>query len=751
MYKLVSGIIFWLIGVSAFSQVTISVTDQPTGKHLDGATVVVISATNEVTFIADDHGIVQISTSAFPIRVTASYIGFDALQIEVPGPGNYSIKLVPASAQLDEIVVTGQFEPQSVRQSVYQVRTITNDRIVLRSPVNVQGILATELGIRFSTDLTLGTSDISLMGMNGRNVKILLDGIPLLDRGDTRESLNQIDVNTIERIEIVEGPMSVMYGSDALAGVINIITKKYQDNKLVLEAKIHEETAGDEYELFAGEGVHNESVNINWGSKKIYAGGGFSRNTFGGWNESRVLAVSPYGDGEWHPKDQYLPQGTIGYRNNSLDIAYKFNYLYEKVQLVGNAVIDGQTTFTDKDYITNRFNHQLQADWQINGRWSFAGAASYQDLSRRTLTTNYNSITRETTLSTEPDSQAKALFDMAMIRGFFLYKLNPKLSLQPGFEINYSTGSGDRIDHERSISDYAAFVSAEYKPMNWLNVRPGLRFIYNTAYEAPPAIPSLNAKITLNHALNLRVAYAYGFRSPALRELYFYFYDASHSIEGNPDLKAEYSNSFSSSLTWNGSLNTINIKSVWGIFYNRFDNMIDLALFENTAIYKYYNVYKYKTLGVTLENNFYWKKLSVTLGGSYIGRYNQFIETDESLPEMLWSTEVNAVASYAIEKTGTTLSGYYKFTGRRQSYSIDPTPDPDVIALGEIEGYHFLDGSINQQFLKNFTATIGVKNLLDVTMLNNTQSGGGTHSSGGTVSMSYGRSYFMTLAYKWSN
>ena len=82
------------------------------------------------------------------------------------------------------------------------------------------------MGIRFATDYTLGETDIAIMGMSGQNVKVLLDGIPLVDRGGTKQSLSQVDINTIERIELVEGPMSVIYGTDALAGVINIITKK---------------------------------------------------------------------------------------------------------------------------------------------------------------------------------------------------------------------------------------------------------------------------------------------------------------------------------------------------------------------------------------------------------------------------------------------------------------------------------------------------------------------------------------------
>ncbi|MFC0181299.1 TonB-dependent receptor plug domain-containing protein [Pseudarcicella hirudinis] len=158
-------------------------------------------------------------------------VGYQQISVPVTVKSNQTtfvgaIVIQEKSESLDDVVVTGQFTPQSVKNSVYQVRTISHEQIRLRGATNVQTILNTELGMRFSNDLTLGTSDVQLMGMSGQNVKVLLDGVPMVDRGSTRESIGQIDINTIDRIEIVEGPMSVNYGSDALAGVINIITKK---------------------------------------------------------------------------------------------------------------------------------------------------------------------------------------------------------------------------------------------------------------------------------------------------------------------------------------------------------------------------------------------------------------------------------------------------------------------------------------------------------------------------------------------
>ena len=186
----------------------------------------------------------------------------------------------PRVIKLDEVIVTGQYKPQSVKKSVYQVRVINSERIRQSGATNVQQVLNNQVGFRFSNDNTLGTTDVQLMGMSGRNVKILLDGIPMVDRGDTRESLGQIDVNSIERIEIVEGPMSVSYGSDALAGVINIITKKYTKDNFSVTAKVQEETAGTEYHPFSYKGVHQQNITINYKKNNWGFATGVTHNDF---------------------------------------------------------------------------------------------------------------------------------------------------------------------------------------------------------------------------------------------------------------------------------------------------------------------------------------------------------------------------------------------------------------------------------------------------------------------------------------
>ncbi|WP_353185567.1 TonB-dependent receptor [Parapedobacter lycopersici] len=651
---------------------------------------------------------------------------------------------------LDEVVVTGQYEPQSVKNSVYRVRTITNEQIRLRASTTVENILNTQLGMRFSNDLTLGESDIQLMGMSGQNVKVLIDGIPLIDRGATKQSLSQIDVNNIERIEVVEGPMSVTYGTDALAGVINMITKKAAaGNSLVIGARIQEESAGNEYAAFRKEGTHNGNLSIDWQRRGWLAQVSGSRNNFGGWqgnSEGRLL--------DWNPKDQWLASGTFGYRNRKVNTWYRLNFLDEDIYMPG-ALNNLNLVAVDKNYLTSRFTHMLQTEWGINDRFSFSGAVSYQDYERRTKTMRRNFRTGESALTTGAGEQDTAQFTSFVFRGTLQYKVSDKVFLQPGIEINRNAGSGQRIDGTPVIADYAFFISSELKPTQWLHIRPGLRFIRNSVYDAPPVIPSINTRFRISESVDIRAAYARGFRSPALRELYFTFFDANHSIRGNENLKAEYSNSFNTYVSWYGTeLGNWRITSTLGGFYNRFNNLIDIGVApDNPAVNTYVNIERFRTVGTTFENSVYWKNLEASIGFSYIGRHNRLSDTETNVPGMVWSPEVNSNIMYYIHKWGTGINLFYKYNGDRPGYEAVTQSNGDVsVNRTSIAAYHNADVSINKNITHYLTLVGGVRNLFNVTRIESSALGDGSAHSGAVSSLpvGYGRSFFLGLNLQWS-
>ncbi|WP_229206091.1 TonB-dependent receptor plug domain-containing protein [Dyadobacter fermentans] len=649
-----------------------------------------------------------------------------------------------SSRALNEVVITGQSEPQSLRNSVYQVRTIDSERIRLRGATNLQTILNTELGIRFSNDLTLGTSDIQLMGMSGQGVKILLDGIPMVDRGSTRESLGQIDINTIERVEIVEGPMSVMYGTDALAGVINIITKKGTDgSSLTVNARLQEETAGGEYDPFTKKGTHNQGLGIVWQAGQLQLSGNVTRNNFGGWQGGATGRAKA-----WLPKEQMLYTTGARFSGKKWNLWYRFNGTDETIQFLGDLNTVGEAA--DKDYITKRWFHQLQSEIKVSDKLNLTAVGSYTDYSRRTLSTNLDSSGRRT-LSLEPGSQDKSVFTTGFFRGTAFYKATDYLSLLAGIDYSNNNASGARILATPTINEYALFVAPEIRLGNFFKLTPGLRFLKNSIYDAPPAIPSINGKITLGKSLDFRFGYARGFRSPALRELYFDFHDSSHSINGNVNLKAEYSNSYNAFLVWQATRREgLSISSTLGGFYNVFHDMIDFATDPNDASQTtYMNVHLNKTTGITLDNKLFWKNLQATLGATYIGRYNEFSDSDfGSLPEFVWSAEINTNLLYTFKKAGASINLFYKYSGKRPVYQ---SVDLVTVHLAETAGFHMADLTLSKTLGKTINLLGGVKNLFDVTNLRNTSiDTGGAHSTGGPVPMSFGRSYFLGLSFQWT-
>ncbi|MET0394480.1 MAG: TonB-dependent receptor [Chitinophagaceae bacterium] len=654
--------------------------------------------------------------------------------------------------ELGEVVVTGQYRPQSIKNSVYQVRVITADRIQKQGATRLQDVLNSEMNIRFSQDPATGGSDISMLGLSGQNVKILIDGLPMIGRQGTSNeiNINQIDVNAIERIEIIEGPMSVIYGADALAGVINIITKRASTAKFSVTARVQEETVGREYD-WDTRGIHSQSVSASFRHKGWDIGGGFNYYYFGGWqgdSTGRELT--------WHWKDQITGNGYVGYTTRKFNVRYRIEGLDEIITNPGNFTQkqneSGDSLAFDQEYLTRRVMQQLQAGYFANSNLSFQVQASYSRFSRQVFSSVLSQNTGNLSLNPTSSTQSLDKFNGLTTRVLALYRISPVFSLQPGVDINIEHGSGQRLKTGvNQIEDYAFFVTSEITPTSRINIRPGLRFINNSIYDAPPVIPSLNTKFALTSKLDLRLAYAMGFRSPSLRELYYNFFDANHQIMGNPDLKAETSNSFTGSLAWRTKKKQAGITATLNFFYNDIRNLIDFAVSPSgPSIFEYQNVENFKSAGANLGGTLTYNNWNISAGLGYTGRYNQFTEEDKSLPEFKWSPEVTSTIGYDFRKIGLNANLFYKFTGKLPYYQLATVNGQDVIQLAHTEGYHWADFTLNKKLFNYFTINAGIKNIFDLDVINSAASGGAHGSSGSSRLIAYGRSYFAGLLFNWN-
>lgn len=648
---------------------------------------------------------------------------------------------------LDEVVVTGQFAPQSLRNSLYKIRLITSEQIREKAATDIQSLLKTEIGIRMSNDPALGETDFELMGMSGNNIKVLVNGVPLLDRLSRKQSLSQIDINSIDRVEIVEGPMSVIYGSDALAGVINIITKGYAAGGKKgwrAGARLQEETIGREYNAFTGKGEHMRNVSAGYHFKNgIYLSGSFTHKESGGWQGTYTGRAK-----QWQPKTQFLPGWRMGYQGKYIDVEYRVDYANENILTEADINSLVQKT-SDKEFLVDRYTQQLQGNWRMSRRFSLSVASSYQDYSRRTRTTSIDLKTNRRTLSLERGAQDQTNFSSWFGRVTGNWTLSPLLKLQPGIEFQRTVGEGDRMEGNHPMNNTALFLSAEYTPVDWLHVRPGIRTTRNSVFAAPKAIPALNVKLDFNSQMALRLSYGSGYRAPTLQELYYSFHDSNHNIDGNPDLRAEASDSYLASLT--GSIiqdKDMRLTASLSGFYNLYKNRISLVESVDKPGYLfYYNIDRYKTTGLVLESAFAWKSLSASVNLSCIGRYNELYE-DKSIDasqmaEFRYSPELSVNVSYDWRKVAS-FNLFYKFTGQRQEYML--SSDKAVVLQG-LNGFHWGDFTATRRITPYLAASVGVRNLFDVTFvksnINIVKGAHGSTFSGSQVGS--GRSCFVGL------
>ncbi|MCP4520699.1 MAG: TonB-dependent receptor [Cytophagales bacterium] len=648
--------------------------------------------------------------------------------------------LQQSSVTLNEVVITAQYSSNNPEKAVHKVKIVDRKRIEAQGAVTLRDVLTNETNIRISQDNVLGSST-SIQGLSGQNVKILIDGVPVIGRLGGNIDLSQINLNNIERIEIIEGPLSVEYGTNALAGTINLNTKKKSKYNYDLGLNTYYETVGQ----------YNIDGQVSWhkGKNSIVMTGG--RNYFDGWSTTDKFidfSTSNIADtnrvSEWNPKEQYFGQLQYIREISNLKLRYASSYFEETITNKGLPRKPFYETAFDDYYYTQRFDNTLSLNGKVGKNGNLNMIFSYNDYKRRKNTFYKNLITLEELLTEAPSDQDTTLYNLIMARGSYSTSNDSsKFNYSVGYDINVETGIGQRIkNNEQQIGDYAIFGSAEYCPIKEITIRPGVRYSHNTSYPAP-LTPSLNIRYKFSKSYTLRASYSRGFRAPSIKDLYFNFVDINHDIQGNPNLEAETSDNYAVSTTWQRVNRGKIYKANFSLFYNDISDLITLAIGEGTS-YSYFNLEQYKTLGTQLNMEFSIEHFKVSIGGSYTGVYNSLSSTEGGGGKPYnYSPEVRSSALYNFRKWNLQVAGFYKYTGSVVGYYLD---DEDAVQQSFLDDFHTLDFTITKGFWKNkIKWTIGGKNLLGVQNIQSTGATGVHSSNTGVVAMSWGRSIFTAL------
>ena len=182
-----------------------------------------------------------------------------------------TIDTVRPSVSLGEVVVTAQFKPTLIQNAIIPVRVISENQLKLTGAHQLRDALLQELSFDISQASVFGGSP-QINGISKENIKILVNGIPVIGRLDGVIDLNQIPLQDVRRVEIIEGPSSVYHGTDALGGTINIITNTIKNIP-------HGIRLGFDYESIGSKNVQLTGI---WNRKKHHIQAGANRYIFDG-------------------------------------------------------------------------------------------------------------------------------------------------------------------------------------------------------------------------------------------------------------------------------------------------------------------------------------------------------------------------------------------------------------------------------------------------------------------------------------
>jgi outer membrane receptor for ferrienterochelin and colicins len=642
--------------------------------------------------------------------------------------------VVPLQRTLDQVVITGQFTPTDSRSTVNAVRTIDQQTIRNRAIVNLEEILATEANLRVSQDGVFG-SGLKINGLQGENVKVLVDGVPVMGRLNGSIDLGQLPLQNIKQIEMIEGAQSLMYGSGASGGVINLITQKTQEYQAETTVSTNMQTAGF------------RTVKAQVGTK---LGKWFSQASV------EALSFEPAADTlrnqSWNPKQQENASASLRYaHNDAFDLRLSGTIFQEKVDNLGEVKRPQYKPYAFDDiYDTKRNDVILHMEgWLKKKKYFWQLTSGMNDFKRIRNSYRYDMETDTLALleGQQDTSRAKGVIQRGTFATDFM---RSKVNVLIGAEHFVEFAEGARFidttaerSGKASNSDLGVFSSVKWRPLTELTVQGGARLTVNENYGSVLS-PSVWMLYHIAPRIRLRASYANGFRTPGIKELYFQFIDVNHFIVGNRELLPERSHNFRADLNVTPRSNaSFDLSFNLSGFYNQIKDRIILTEFAPVT-YTYQNIAKWRTMGTGLSLNAQMmQRLTFKSSAVYTGFYNQIDDALTVADDLSWSVDWSNELTYRLLKDRFSVQLWHKYTGVTPYFYVQ---DGNTVE-SRTAAYSMLNGSVSTQaWGDRLRINLGAKNLLNKRTVE-TRISDGIHSNASQLlPIHWGRMYFVSLS-----
>lgn len=541
---------------------------------------------------------------------------------------------------------------------------ITKKTIALMGSRRLDEVLAEQTGLALVSDLGAGNRSIGLQmqGLSAEYITILINGQPLTGRNDGNFDLSRISVAGIERIEIIKGAASGLYGSEALGGVINIITKQQVDAATGSVSAWY----GSNQTIDAGAEAATPWLKgkaTAWLSANYYKTAGFNVNPYlqQGTTSPPYTSYSLQGKSSYHFHTKHTLSVSGRYTGRHSVMTRHYGAMPSRDVLDEQ---DAQVAIT----LGSRFNQRTRTV----ARYYFTRYASAQEASRLL----HNDILQSHRF-TEYIHRADIQFNYDIQRHTFTAGAGAAYHTSE----YASTGAGH-------LYNYFAFVQHSYKPVQPLQLTAGLRYDGNTLF-ATQLSPTLGLRYEAASWLTFKTAIGKGFRAPTYQHLYQVFTNMmqGYTVVGTAvfdgaikqlqaagqvqqlwpeakqvsDLQPESATSYNAGISVQPAQQaniTVNV------FYNNIRNLINtqqIGIKSNGAqLFSFINVARAYTRG--LEANFNWQPVhGLTLTGGYQLLYAKDRAVIDSIKNK--SAQYDSVRSYPVMR-GSTTRDYFNMPNR---------------------------------------------------------------------------------------
>lgn len=495
------------------------------------------------------------------------------------------------SDSLQEVVVTGTGTRHLLKDAPVQTEVITRQMLQQYGGRSLEDILS---GLTASFAFSEGDmgSQMQLNGLGNSYILVLIDGKRIHGDVGGENDLSLIDPQNIEKIEIVKGAQSALYGSDAMAGVINIITKKHTQKGVYAENATRYGTHNDLRQhdaLFLNIGRFGSQTNFQlqrsdgWqNTSEEYAEAtvltdsrNMTVNKFSNWQIAQRFTYKPiddlelYADGSYYTKNINRPRNG---RHPSCDVyTYDLRYKNASASAGGKWFLNGDKNSSRRNQLT------LDVDWNMHDYFYNYTARTYEYIQLRGE--EFGAQNGEWFSVPMYAGQKKLQSDqqrlMGQLKGIFY--LPAENTLNTGLEYRYDYLKAPERTETGTASDWTAAVYAqdEFNALKWLNVTGGLRLVRNQNYGFR-LTPKLSAMLSAGD-FRFRLGWSQGFKSPTVKELHYRYLHVMGSSTffniGNTSLKPQISNYFSANAEYRGNRLAASVTG----YLNRLDNMIALT------------------------------------------------------------------------------------------------------------------------------------------------------------------------------